>query len=146
MGGPEVERLIGLLARLPCLGPRSARRAARKMLQPMTIFDRFDLAVAPFPFTDAAVYKPRPILVLSPAAFNRDHGQLIAMMVTTAAAGRWPSDYQLIDLASAGLRHASVARWKIFTLQLGLVSRRIGRLGLIDREPMQDRLATFLLG
>lgn len=33
MGGPEIERLIGLLARLPGLGPRSARRAALKMLQ-----------------------------------------------------------------------------------------------------------------
>ncbi len=37
MGGPEVERLIGLLARLPGLGPRSARRAAlRMLLQPET--------------------------------------------------------------------------------------------------------------
>jgi recombination protein RecR len=33
MGGPEVERLIGLLAKLPGLGPRSARRAALKLLQ-----------------------------------------------------------------------------------------------------------------
>jgi recombination protein RecR len=33
LGGPEVERLIGLLARLPGFGPRSARRAALKMLQ-----------------------------------------------------------------------------------------------------------------
>lgn len=33
MGGPEVERLIALLARLPGLGPRSARRAALQMLQ-----------------------------------------------------------------------------------------------------------------
>ena len=33
MGGPEVERLIDLLAKLPGLGPRSARRAALKMLQ-----------------------------------------------------------------------------------------------------------------
>jgi len=33
MGGPEVEHLIALLARLPGLGPRSARRAALKMLQ-----------------------------------------------------------------------------------------------------------------
>jgi recombination protein RecR len=32
MGGPEVERLIGLLARLPGLGPRSARRAALRLL------------------------------------------------------------------------------------------------------------------
>jgi len=33
MGGPEVEHLIALLARLPGLGPRSARRAALTMLQ-----------------------------------------------------------------------------------------------------------------
>ncbi len=33
MGGEAVERLIGLLARLPGLGPRSARRAALKLLQ-----------------------------------------------------------------------------------------------------------------
>jgi recombination protein RecR len=33
MGGPEIEHLIGLLARLPGLGPRSARRAALKLLQ-----------------------------------------------------------------------------------------------------------------
>ncbi|MEJ0018035.1 MAG: recombination mediator RecR [Acetobacteraceae bacterium] len=33
MGGPEIDRLIGLLARLPGMGPRSARRAALRMLQ-----------------------------------------------------------------------------------------------------------------
>jgi recombination protein RecR len=33
MGGPEVERLVGLLSRLPGFGPRSARRAALRMLQ-----------------------------------------------------------------------------------------------------------------
>jgi recombination protein RecR len=33
MGGPEIDHLIGLLAKLPGMGPRSARRAALKMLQ-----------------------------------------------------------------------------------------------------------------
>jgi len=33
MGGPEIERLIDLLAKLPGMGPRSARRAALRMLQ-----------------------------------------------------------------------------------------------------------------
>jgi recombination protein RecR len=33
MGGPELDHLISLLARLPGMGPRSARRAALKMLQ-----------------------------------------------------------------------------------------------------------------
>jgi recombination protein RecR len=33
LGGPEVERLISLLAKLPGFGPRSARRAALRLLQ-----------------------------------------------------------------------------------------------------------------
>jgi recombination protein RecR len=33
VGGPEIERLIALLAKLPGLGPRSARRAALRLLQ-----------------------------------------------------------------------------------------------------------------
>jgi len=33
MGGPEIEHLIGLLAKLPGLGPRSARRVALRLLQ-----------------------------------------------------------------------------------------------------------------
>lgn len=33
MGGPEIERLIDLLAKLPGFGPRSARRAALRLLQ-----------------------------------------------------------------------------------------------------------------
>ena len=33
MGGPEVERLVGLLSKLPGFGPRSARRVALRMLQ-----------------------------------------------------------------------------------------------------------------
>ena len=37
MGGPEIEHLIALLAKLPGMGPRSARRAAlRMLLQPET--------------------------------------------------------------------------------------------------------------
>jgi recombination protein RecR len=33
MGGPEIDHLISLLSRLPGMGPRSARRAALRMLQ-----------------------------------------------------------------------------------------------------------------
>ena len=37
MGGPEIDRLITLLSRLPGMGPRSARRAALRMLgEPQT--------------------------------------------------------------------------------------------------------------
>ena len=41
IAGPEIERLIQLLARLPGLGPRSARRAA------LTLIKKRELVMAP---------------------------------------------------------------------------------------------------
>ena len=95
-------------------------------------FERWDLIKALFPFTDVPVRKPRPVLVLSNGRFNVEHGHVIGCMVTTAAAGRWPSDVPITNLTEAGLRHPSVVRWKTFTLPFGLIAGRIGSLGADD--------------
>ena len=62
-------------------------------------FERWDVVTALFPFTDVAIRRPRPVLVLSGAGFNRNHGHLIGCMITRAARSRWPSDHDILDLA-----------------------------------------------
>ena len=109
-------------------------------------FERWEVCVALFPFVDAPVRKPRPVVILSQAAFNRDHGHGVVAMITTAAAGRWLSDYAIIDLAMAGLRHASVVRWRIFTLPYPMIARRIGRFGAQDAGALTSRLGAVLGG
>ena len=94
----------------------------------MTICERFDVAVVLFPFIDRARAKPRPALVLSGRAFNAAHGATVMAMITTAAFTHWPSDVPVSDLARAGLSAPSVVRFKLFTLQNGIIARRIGRL------------------
>lgn len=108
-------------------------------------FERWDVATALFPFTDVEVRKPRPIVVLSNGNFNRAHNHLVACMITTGARRRWPSDHEIEDLAAAGLGHASVVRWKVFTLPLGVIARRIGALSENDRQPISVRLAEILV-
>lgn len=108
-------------------------------------FERFDVVVAPFPFTDIPVQKPRPVLVLSSAVFNKDHGHVIAAMITTGARSAWPSDSEITDLKSAGLGHRSVIRWKVFTLPLALMRKKIGTLALSDRAVITLRTASILL-
>jgi mRNA interferase MazF len=110
----------------------------------MTICERFDVAVVPFPFADRAKSKPRPALIASNAAFNRAHGHSILAMITTARATRWPSDHQIIDLEAAGLGAPSVVRCKLFTLDNRLVARRIGRLGSADARQVAERLREAL--
>ncbi|RZK96452.1 MAG: type II toxin-antitoxin system PemK/MazF family toxin [Methylobacterium sp.] len=97
-------------------------------------FERFDVLTALFPFLDIPVRKPRPILVLSAGAFNAGHGHVIGAMITTAAAGSWPSDHVIQDLAAAGLKHRSVVRWKVFTLPDTVIGQRIGVLDGADRR------------
>jgi PemK-like, MazF-like toxin of type II toxin-antitoxin system len=109
------------------------------------VFERWDVAVALFPFTSSDQQKPRPVLVLSDATFNRDHGHVIAAMITTAAETQWPSDQPISDFVACGLRHPSVVRWKLFTLPLMFAPRRIGELSLGDRERMRAGFAAVFL-
>jgi mRNA interferase MazF len=105
----------------------------------MTIFERFEVVVVPFPFLDVARSKPRPALILSNVAFNR-HGHSILAMITRATHSHWPSDHEIIDLDSAGLGAPSVVRCKVFTLDNRLLLRRIGRLGAADARGVAERL------
>ena len=108
--------------------------------------DRWDIVVAPFPFTDIAYGKPRPVAVLSNAAFNKAHGHVITTMITTGAGGRWESDHVIADLSPTGLKHASLLRWKLVTLSLSIIPRKIGTLGQVDRGLLTAKLAGILLG
>jgi mRNA interferase MazF len=96
-------------------------------------FDRWDVITALFPFTDAEVRKPRPVLVISLGGFNRIHRHVVGCMITTGAGSHWPTDHRIADLAAAGLSHESVVRWKVFTLPTHLLGRRIGLLAPPDR-------------
>jgi mRNA interferase MazF len=95
-----------------------------------------DVVVVLFPFIDLKVVKPRPALVLS--------AQNLAM-ITTGKRSSWPSDIPIIDLASAGLKHPSVVRWKVFTLAAATLGPRIGRLGPADCERVAEAQKTVFV-
>jgi mRNA-degrading endonuclease toxin of MazEF toxin-antitoxin module len=109
-------------------------------------FDRYEVVTALFPFTDVEIRKPRPALVLSGPSFNMEHRHLVASMITTGARSRWPSDHDIADLASTGLAHPSVVRWKVFTLPFTIIGRRIGALSRADREAVEIKVRAILGG
>lgn len=111
----------------------------------MTIFRPLDVVVDLFPFTDAPVRKPRPILVVSSDHFNAAHDQIIGAMITTAQAGAWPSDALIENLRAAGLSHASVIRAKLFTLRRELIATRIGALAETDAKRARALIAGALI-
>jgi mRNA interferase MazF len=101
-------------------------------------FEQGTVIRVPFPFTDRAVNKNRPALVLSNAkAFNTPIGHSVLAMITSADNAPWPLDCAIEDLEAAGLPTPSVVRFKLFTLDHRLVRGTLGRLA--DRDALRVR-------
>ena len=76
-------------------------------------------------------------MVFSSTEFNSETGQTVLAMITTAAAGNWPNDVEIVDTRSAGLDHHSFVRWKMFTLPNQLVLRKVGTLSEGDMNGLR---------
>lgn len=107
-------------------------------------FERFDIVVVPFPFTDRGVKLRRPAVILSDAGFAANTGQSLLAMITRAERSAWPDDLAISDLAAAGLDGPCVVRMKLFTLVDTLISRRLGRLGRPDVRALKPIIANHL--
>ena len=93
-------------------------------------FERGDVVLIPFPFTDLSSLKQRPVLVLSHRAYNGSSPDFIVCGITSVLSGR-PHAIPLLptDMARGSLPLESRIRAdKIFTLHQSLVKRRLGRV------------------
>ncbi len=106
-------------------------------------FDRFDLVLLLFPFTEKKGQKQRPAIVLSDRAFGDRHEHSIVAMVTTASLTKWPSDLPIEDFSAAGLNSPSVARVKFFTIANDLVLGRLGSLAANDCRATEAWIASL---
>lgn len=108
-------------------------------------FDRFDVVLVPFPFTDRHSQKRRPALVLSGhASFNCKTQHVVCAMITSAAHSEWPLDVCITQPDLAGLPKACVIRMKLFTLDDSLILKRLGRLSEIDASSVSKALTILL--
>ena len=96
------------------------------------ISDQWDVVRVPFPFTDKAVTKKRPALVLSRRSFNAAAGHTVMAMITKRDSSAWPQDYDVRQWAQAGLKLPSWIRMKIFTLENTLILDKLGALQASD--------------
>lgn len=108
-------------------------------------YERFDVVVVPFPFTDQNRTKRRPALVISNRDFNSKAGHSVMAMITSAGNPAWPSDITIVDVDAAGLPAPSVCRMKLFTLDNRLILRQCGSLGDQDRKNAARELG-FVIG
>lgn len=106
-------------------------------------FQRGDVVLVPFPFTDLSAQRMRPALVVSTPNYEQQTGDIIVAQITSRQRSL-PTDYALQDWQGAGLLKPSVVRCKLATIKASLVQFRVGRLRDQDLQEFDKRLRAAL--
>ncbi|MCB0279484.1 MAG: type II toxin-antitoxin system PemK/MazF family toxin [Calditrichaeota bacterium] len=109
----------------------------------MTIYNKWDIILVPFPFTNLKVTKKRPALIVSPAEFNMDQDYVIAFITSNVGAEYRHGDYHLKDWQSAQLPKASMLRMKFATISKSIVVKRLGSISAGDQQNISKSLSEF---
>jgi mRNA interferase MazF len=108
-------------------------------------FQRGDVVLVPFPFSDLRTTKVRPAVVVSSTLYHSTKPDLILVAITSQiTAATSPLDYVLRDWQAAGLRFPSAFKPAVFTLDPVRVLHRIGTLATPDMVEVDHRLRRTL--
>lgn len=106
---------------------------------------QFDIIVVPFPYSDQLAEKRRPALVVSSNTFNKKHGLLWVVMITSATNPKKPDDIAIAANTKTGLPVASLIRpSKIATIEPERVVRVIGKIDTKVAKAVQQSLAVAI--
>jgi mRNA interferase MazF len=104
-----------------------------------------EILLVPFPFTDQSDIKKRPAVVVSSQAYHRERSDLILMAVTSQLRPSTRVGEALVtDWKGAGLLKPSLLKPILFTIDRGLVLRRLGILGREDLASLRQNLRLIL--
>lgn len=105
----------------------------------ITMYQKGDVVLLPFPFTDLTATKTRPVVVVSLGAFQQETGDFTVAMITSVP-HTTPYDYELIEWQVAHLLRPSWVRTKLATLDPGLVRYKTGQLSASDLAAVEKRI------
>jgi mRNA interferase MazF len=108
-------------------------------------FQRGDLLLVPFPFSDLSTTKVRPALVVSSAQYHLDEPDLLLGAITSnVLAATGTLDYPIQQWQQAGLKFPSAFKPVLFTLDPQRVIHPIGVLPSADLAEIDKRLKLAL--
>ena len=111
----------------------------------MMNYERGDVILIKFPFTDLKGGKGRPAAIVSTTEYNKVGDDVIAVSITgNLQATHHPGDYLLKSWREAGLLKKSLVKTLVFTIEKSLVIRKLGKLSEADTEGVSRGLREAL--
>ncbi len=107
-------------------------------------FQRGDVVLVPFPYSDLSGAKARPAVVLSSAAYQEVEPDVLVAAITSNLAGTSEYDYRLDGWRKAGLVCPSALKPVIATIEPGRVLQTVGHLTPGDLAEVDSRIKSAL--
>lgn len=109
-----------------------------------TAFNRGDVALVNFMFTEGTQVRRRPAVLISSEHYQSARQEVVVAAVTSNVGRILAGDHQIVEWQAAGLLFPSVATGIIRTLKQSMLVRRLGSLTLQDMAGVEDSLRFIL--
>lgn len=104
-------------------------------------FQKGDIVLIPFPYTDLSATKTRPAAVVSSSTYHNFRSELLLAYISSQLAKAHPIlDHELADWTIAGLPKPSFVRPKLATIDPSLIVHKVGKLSEKDLLELDRRL------
>ncbi|MBE7545684.1 MAG: type II toxin-antitoxin system PemK/MazF family toxin [Candidatus Kuenenia stuttgartiensis] len=113
-------------------------------MQFMTVYNRGDVVLVPFPFSNQTIIKKRPAVIISSDVYNNTSSDIVIMAITGKTGNLTIGECLIEDWQSAGLLKPSSIKPAISTIEQSLVLKKLGKLSPKDLILMENVLKEFL--
>jgi len=110
----------------------------------MTDYNRGDIVLVNFVFTDETGTRRRPAVIVSSREYNKGRNELIIEAITSNVNRILVGDHLIVNWQAAGLLHPSVSTGIIRTIKQRMIDRKIGKMLSSDLKEIEDELKLIL--
>jgi len=110
----------------------------------MTEFNRGDVVLVSFVFSDETGERRRPAVIVSSEVYHRGRQEAIIAAITSRTGRILAGDHLIADWQGAGLLFPSVATGIIRTIKQGMIAKKLGTMPASDMRAIDDKLRLSL--
>ena len=106
----------------------------------MTEYNRGDVVLVSFIFSDETGERRRPAVIVSSDAYHQSRQEAIIAAITSRIDRILVGDHLITDWQGAGLLFPSVATGIIRTIKQGMIAKKLGTMPRPDMHRIEDNL------
>ena len=110
----------------------------------MTEYNRGDVVLVSFVFSDESGERRRPAVIVSSEAYHKSRQEVIIAAITSRTDRMLAGDYLISDWQGAGLLFPSVATGIIRTIKQGMIAKKLGVMPAADMHEIDGKLKLSL--